>query len=99
MNGFDLYEGKISLFGLFQLKKGMSREQQMQQPHNILEENKEFEIDNNLYLLIGICKEKTAFVLDNQTEKVYEIHLQNGENILSWESFYQFYQYLIEKVL
>ncbi|WP_042355189.1 hypothetical protein [Bacillus rubiinfantis] len=97
LNGFDFFEGEVSLFGRNCLEKGMSREEQMQQPKNIIEENEFANFDKELYLLIGVYYETEVFLIQKNTEEILEVSLNSGIITGVWEEFYIFLEYLLNK--
>ncbi|MBW0933480.1 SMI1/KNR4 family protein [Priestia megaterium] len=84
-NGIFLYGGLVYIYGKAYLKKGMSREEQMFQPYDLIEENEDppCDIPENLFYFGGTPK--TIFSLDRDNQ-VLEMRRKSGKVLKKWNN-------------
>ncbi|MFT8319898.1 MAG: hypothetical protein ABF649_03235 [Bacillus sp. (in: firmicutes)] len=99
VNGVIFFEGEISLFGRNHLVKGMSRDEQTQQPKNIIEENEYATFNKGEYLLIGESYEEEIYLIDKKSNNTLAVSLNTQEVIGEFYNFPSFLEYLLNKFL
>jgi SMI1-KNR4 cell-wall len=85
-NGVFLFGGYFYIYGKSFLEKGMSREEQLYQPYDLIEENEDppLNIPDHLFYFGG--SPNAIYVLDNN-ENVMKLNRKSGKLIGKWETF------------
>lgn len=85
-NGVFLFGGYFYIYGKSFLEKGMSREEQLYQPYDLIEENDDppIKIPDNLFYFGG--SPDAIYVLDNN-EIVMKLKRKSGKVISKWKTF------------
>lgn len=82
-NGIFLFGGYLYIFGRSRLEKGMSKEEQMFQPYDLIEENDDppFKIPDHLFYFGG--SPDAIYALDRD-ENVVKLKRKSGKIISQW---------------
>lgn len=85
-NGIFLFGGHLYIYGRSFLEKGMSHEEEMFQPYDLIEENEDppFNIPSHLFYFGG--SPEAIYVIDDE-EKIFKLKRGSGKKLFEWINF------------